>query len=229
MSRFIGCGISLPSVIFPLAGPPPRLVVDGTVVRSYVSAYVHRGRILAPVDPFVTRLATRIEYSGRNMVVVRGNRSIVVRLRAIRHPSQLQSTFVEIAPLLRALGEIVHYDARSRVLEVHSPALAIVTPTPFDPGAPEAPPEAIFTPVPVPTPRPVFTGRPLPRRTPLPAARPSGGPYAKVSRPAAFASSDSARQARSRRQAATREYWAAKAREFRRSTRPANIPQTQRR
>ncbi|MDQ6823238.1 MAG: hypothetical protein M3Z07_01890 [Candidatus Eremiobacteraeota bacterium] len=145
------------------------------MVRSYVCAYIQRGHIVAPVDPFVTKLATRIEYAGRNMIVVRGSRSIIVRLNAIRPPNQLQSTFVEIAPLLRALGETVHYDVRSRVLEIKSPpALPIATPTPFDPGAPEAAPKAIFTPVPVPTPRPIFTGKPLPRRTPLPVALPTG-------------------------------------------------------
>lgn len=111
------------------------------------------------------------------MIVVRGNRSIAVRLATARRPEQLQDTFVEIAPLLRALGEVVHYDARLRVLEVHSPvAIAIVTPTPFDPSIREAPPAAVFTPVPVATPRPVFTGKPLPRRTPLPVALPTGRP-----------------------------------------------------
>lgn len=145
-------------------------------MRSYISAYMLRGHILAPMDPFVVRVATRIEYVAGAMIIARGSRSVAVRFAARRDPGALQGTFVEIAPVLRALGEVVRYDARSRVLDIRSPAQsAIVSPTPFDPGAREAPPAAVFTPVPVPTPRPVFTGKPLPRRTPLPVALPSTG------------------------------------------------------
>ena len=145
-------------------------------MRSYISAYVNRGHILAPVDPFVTRLATRIEYAGGAMIVVRGERSIVVRLKTRHRPEQLQTTFVEIAPLLRALGEVVRYDAQARVLDIRSAtAVAIVSPTPFNPNLREATPGPVFTPTPVPTPRPVFTGKPLPRRTPLPVVLPPGG------------------------------------------------------
>lgn len=148
-------------------------------MRSYISAYLNRGHILAPVDPFVTRLATRIEYVGSAMIVVRGNRFVAVHLRTRRRPEQLQTTFVEIAPLLRALGEVVRYDPRAHVLDIRSPAaVAIVTPTPFNPNVREASPTPVFTPVPVPTPRPVFTGKPVPRRTPLPVALPSSEPSA---------------------------------------------------
>jgi len=149
------------------------------VVRSYVAVYLHRGHILAPLDPFVTRLATRIEYRRSAMIVVRGDRSVAVRLETRRRPEHLQTTFVEIAPLLRALGEIVRYDPRARVLDVRSPqGITIVTPTPFNPSVREAPPAPVFTPVPVPTPRPVFTGIPIPRRTPLPVVIPTSEPSA---------------------------------------------------
>ncbi|MBV9270064.1 MAG: hypothetical protein JO165_03160 [Candidatus Eremiobacteraeota bacterium] len=155
--------------IFP---PPERavtVVVDGRRLDAYLGAYVQHGRVMAPVDPFLTQFATKISYDGKTLVVMRGERFAQVALTARPSPLELQWTYVPVAPLLVTLGAAVRYDPLHRVLEVRPPRSPIVaTPTPFNPAVPQVEPTTLFTPIPVPTPRPVFTGKPVPRRTPLP-------------------------------------------------------------
>ena len=153
--------------------PPPQhavtVVVDGRRVDAYLGAYVENGRVMAPVDPFVTRFATKISYDGKTLVVMRGDRFAQVTLAVRPLPLELQWTYVAVAPVLVTLGATVRYDPLHRVLDIRPPRAAIVaTPTPFNPAVPQAEPTTLFTPIPVPTPRPVFTGKPLPRRTPVP-------------------------------------------------------------
>jgi hypothetical protein len=85
-----------------------------------------------------------------------------------RTPDALDSAFVTIVPVLRALGENVTYDSRERLLDVRTTrSEGIAAEPPFVPG-PSSPPRVVFTPEPVTTARPVWSGSPLPRRTPLP-------------------------------------------------------------
>ncbi|MHB1550838.1 MAG: hypothetical protein ACYCX6_06550 [Vulcanimicrobiaceae bacterium] len=173
-------------MIFPLAARPPvTLVVDGAIVPSYNRAYLAHGRVMATIDPVLTAVADRIEYVGGTMIVSRGDRFAQIRLLRRPQPSELANLYVAVAPILRALGEVVSYDPATRVLEVRPRSEALVAlPTPFNPAVPEAPPSAVFTPAPIPTPRPIFTGEPIPRRTPIPVfappsltpAQPSCGP-----------------------------------------------------
>jgi hypothetical protein len=156
--------------VFP-PGAPVTVRLDGLPLPSYVHAYVADGRVYAPVRPLVAKLADRLWFDGNVLVIVRDGRTVRVPMQA-RTPDALDSAFVAIAPVLRAMGESVSYNAGERALDVRSArADGITQPQPFTPG-PSSPPRVVFTPDPVPTPKPVWSGSPLPRRTPLPATGP---------------------------------------------------------
>ena len=133
---------------------------------SYNGAYESRGRVYAPLRPFVTAFADRIWFEGDSLVIVRDGRTVRVRLAPLS-PDALDCAYVPLATVLRSLGETVRYERGSVIVSRRATAV-VETPTPFDPGAPSASPRTVFTPSPVATPRPVWTGSPLPRRTPLP-------------------------------------------------------------
>ncbi len=161
--------------------PPAALLtvlLDGRAVRAYLPVYLTNGRVIGPLDPFVVRLARRVGYEGRWLVLSSGDKVVRVRMER-REPADLSRSYVALGPLLRALGAYVTYDRARNVLAVTSPrSAAIVPPPPFDAAASEVAPRVVFTPEPVATPRPVWTGAPLPRRTPLPLCawgRPPGG------------------------------------------------------
>ena len=161
-------------MIFPLAAL--SIVVNGSVMRSYNAPYIERGRVMAPLEPFVTAVAASVEYTGGVLIVRRADRFAQVQVRSAAHPCAYQSTYVPIASVLRTLGARVTYDAAARRLLVDLPPAALATPTPFNPAVPRVAPSAVFTPSPAPTPRPVVTGKPVPRRTPIPADfKPSPG------------------------------------------------------
>lgn len=159
--------------LFP-PGTPVTVRLDGSPLPAYVRAYVWRGRTYAPVRPLVARVADRLWFEGDVLVIVRDGRIVRVPM-ARRAPDALDSAFVAVAPVLRALGASVAYDAHQRAVEVRTaPAGGIATPSPYQPGAGAVSPRTVFTPQPVETPRPVWSGSPLPRRTPLPAGSPPG-------------------------------------------------------
>lgn len=147
------------------------IIVDGRPLASYRRAYEAGGRVFAPVDPLLTRLADRLWYEGRTLVIERGGRRVRVALAPV-FVGELDAAYVAVGPVLRALGLTVRYDSRAALLSVRLSRPTVGLPTPFAPAAPSAAPSAVFTPEPVATPRPVWTGSPLPRRTPLPALEP---------------------------------------------------------
>lgn len=163
-------------MIFPLAAAALSIVIDGSVVRSYNAPYVVDGHVVAPLDPFVTRVAASIGYSAGTLIVTRGDRFAQVPFAAPPDPGHYQSTYVEIAPLLRTLGARVWYDASGHRLFIETPRAVLATPTPFNPAVPQQAPTTVFTPTPATTPRPLVTGTPSPRRTPLPAIAPTLSP-----------------------------------------------------
>ena len=152
-------------MVFPPAAPV-IVVLDGQPVMSYTGAFESEGRVYAPLRPFVTRVADRMFFEGDSLVIVRDGRSVIVRMSA-REPDALDHVYVPLAAVLRSLGLGVEYNA-GQVNVRTSLQLVVATPTPFDPSAPFATPNAVFTPIPTPTVRPVWTGAPLPRRTPIP-------------------------------------------------------------
>lgn len=151
-------------MIFPPAAIPIAILLNGIPLQSYNRPYVAGGQVLAPVAPYVTRIADRISYSGGVMIVSRGRARIAVRIKQ-SDPTALQNAYVPIAAVLRGLGARVRFNPARRVLEIeiHShDEVQVMTP-----DVPAVAPTMVFTPEPVPTPRPVYTGSPRPRRTPI--------------------------------------------------------------
>lgn len=139
---------------------------------------------MVPVDPFLLRLpgtvaivssvdGVRISVRGLTIVVRTGRPALdidgtMVPVAAAPYAA-LGSTYVPLAPIVRALGGTVTFAARSKTLAAYlGDPSPLVTMTPFDPSAPRVAPTTLFTPVPATTPRPVLTTIPRPRRTPVP-------------------------------------------------------------
>lgn len=145
------------------------MILNGTPMHSYEQPRLKRGHIVAPVVPYLTQVATRINFENDIMVVRRGPFVARIRTGAVSM-ERLERTFVTIAPIYRALGEHCSYDAAGRSLWVTSlQPEPVRTMEPYNAKAPQAQPTTLFTPEPVITPRPVFKGPPRPRRTPIPA------------------------------------------------------------
>ncbi|MDQ2680639.1 MAG: hypothetical protein M3Y21_06415 [Candidatus Eremiobacteraeota bacterium] len=162
-------------MIFPLGAAALTLTLNGAIVRSYDPPYLLRGHVVAPVMPFLTRVATRVAYANGRLLLWREGHVARIRI-APDQAIALQSAYVEIAPILRALGESVSFDGAHHVLTVRTPpSPPIHLPSPFDPQIPQVLPTVIFTPTPPVTPKPIFTGVPRPRRTPIPLQTPSSG------------------------------------------------------
>lgn len=144
------------------------VMLNGKPLRSYIPVYVREGRIIAPLDPYVTSVVASIEQSGRVLLVRRADRFAQVSMPALPHPAAFPATLVELGPLLRTIGIRISYDKPRHTVYIETPPTPLTTPTPFNAAVPSAPPRVVFTPSPQPTTRPVVTGTPLPRRTPLP-------------------------------------------------------------
>ena len=176
--------------ILPLAALV-TVLLDGQPIQAYVRAYEAGGRIYAPVSPFLTRVAQRLDYEGGVLVLQRDGRSTRLRIDRVA-PDALDQVYVAIAPVLRALGDNVRYDARRRTLEVFaSQPREIATPVPFNANTPQVPPSVVFTPEPIATARPVWHGPAVPRRTPLPVVIPSKSPALVI--PSAASASEQSR------------------------------------
>lgn len=144
------------------------VLLDGRPVSAYAPAYVVGGRTYAPLVPYVSRLVDRIAYAGGKLVLSRGSRQYSLRLEPA-FPDALDRQYVALAPMLRALGISVSYDAASHSVDVVLPAPAeVASPQPFDPLAPQVTPHVVFTPTPKPALPIVWRGPAIPRRTPLP-------------------------------------------------------------
>lgn len=157
-------------------------MLDGQPLAAYVRAYDAGGRVFAPVRPLISRLADRVWFErGTLLIEGRGER---VQVKVVPGgANQLDGLYVMVAPVLRALGATVRYDAKQHRLIVNVPAHRIVvSPTPFNPAVPSVAPSAVFTAPVTPTPRPIWTGSPLPRRTALPAPPPRRASLAVRSR-----------------------------------------------
>lgn len=145
------------------------VIVNGAIVPSVASARIVGGRVVAPVAPIVVRLATRIAVdASRSRVAIDGNGARIVVPIVY---TEEDVPYVELAPVVAALGGSDTFDSRSKTLTiVLRPAGGIATPAPFDPDRPEVAPNPVFTPAPPPaTPRAIESGVPRPRRTAIPA------------------------------------------------------------
>jgi hypothetical protein len=145
------------------------IVLNGSIVPSFAPAELDAGRVVAPLRTIVAELATRATYTpGSRTIQLEGaGRRIAVRIVFVADGTP----YVLLEPLVRALGGTATFDSRSKTLAILLPVERVLeTPAPFDPGAPQVAPSALFTPEPPrPTPRALATGIPLPRRTAIPA------------------------------------------------------------
>lgn len=121
---------------------------------------------MGAVEPYLTRVAQRIERIGEYLILTRGSHQVRIFIGV--NPSSLTRTEVALAPALRALGDRVELDADRGRIGVTSPQHRVGFPTPFDPRVPQVGATAVFTPTPAPTPALIWTGTPVPRRTPIP-------------------------------------------------------------
>lgn len=160
-------------MIFPPAAAL-TVVLNGKPVRSYNAPYVVHGRVMAPIEPFVTSIATEIRFDGSALIARLGDYFAQVPMRRSPLPQQYAQTYVAIGPIVRTLGAQIRYDAHTHIVYVRTPPVLLALPTPFNPAVPRVAPSIVFTPSPVQTPRPTVTGTPLPRRTPIPAERDVG-------------------------------------------------------
>lgn len=164
--------------------PPAAILtvtLNGALLHSYRPALLRNGHVIAPLDPYVTSVAAQMGYSGRTLIVTRGDRFAQMNVPGRPPPAAWPRTYVQLAPVLRTLGVAVTYDAAHRRLTLRTPPPLLAMPTPFNPAVPSAAPRAVFTPVPAATPRPVVTGAPSPRRTPIPVPGPT--PLGRPGRP----------------------------------------------
>ncbi|MBV9334033.1 MAG: hypothetical protein JO146_08490 [Candidatus Eremiobacteraeota bacterium] len=153
--------------LFP-PGAAVTIVIDGRPLRAYSRAYVANGRVFAPVDPLLTRLAERLWFDGNTLVVQRDSRRIRVPIPG-GPAAALDGAYIAAGPALHQLGIAVRYDGPTHRLLVRAGEReSVASPTPFNAAAPTVVPAPVFTPSPPVTPRPVWTGSPMPRRTPLP-------------------------------------------------------------
>jgi hypothetical protein len=149
---------------------PLVVVIDGSAIVSSQPPTLDRGVVRVPLDPFMRRLASRIDVDNSTCTVTfaKNGRNVVLSFgaRPTRSPYLREGEArIPLAYVARRLGYEVSYDARARVVTVLSPPaepVASMVPAPGD----GAPPSVIFAPSAPATPRPVVTGVPLPRRTP---------------------------------------------------------------
>ncbi|MBV8435271.1 MAG: hypothetical protein JO029_13410 [Candidatus Eremiobacteraeota bacterium] len=145
------------------------ILVDGQPLPAYVRAYLAHGRVFAPLEPVLGRLADRAWFDGATLVIERDDRRVRV---IVPLPDAMDGTYVSVGQLARGLGVTVSYEPAIHQLNLWTQPPAVALPTPFNPSLPQAVPQPVFTPEPIPTPKPQWSGPPLPRRTPLPLPPP---------------------------------------------------------
>ena len=162
--------------------PVVAIIYDGSEIVSSRPATLTNGTVMAPLDPYLSRLAGSIEVDprGRTITLHRADASVTVTLgdrtatvgpRVVRLPIAPYlrdgGPIIPLAAVARGLGLTVSFDPRSRVASVGSAdAGPVATMTPFAPvpgASTYASPRVDDTP----TPRPTVTGIPRPRRTPI--------------------------------------------------------------
>jgi hypothetical protein len=165
--------------------PAVNVVIDGRLIPSSQPAVIVAGTVTAPVNPYLSGLASSIAVDEERgtIVFVRGDAFVVVtvgrRLARLGKASVALplapflrdgSPFIPLAAVARGLGAVVSFDDASKTLNIGFPGphppLVTLAPYAAVPGAPAPSP---FRVDPTATPRPTFTGIPQPRRTPIEA------------------------------------------------------------
>ncbi len=159
------------------------IVINGALVTGSTPALLSRGVVVAPLDPYVRAIATRLSFpvASDTIVVQRGSRILTLSLgsrRARMGPSEAElpiapylragAVIIPLATTARALGATVGYDARSHSLAIGFAELPLATLAPVSPVPPPPAELRTFAPTPTPAPQPTISGIPKPRRTPIP-------------------------------------------------------------
>ncbi len=160
------------------------IVVDGTLVTGSMPAVLQGNVVMAPLDPYVGALATRITASAESasIVIDRNGKSLTLVLgsrtaRENSRPAELPiapylragTVIIPLADTARALGATAAYDARTRTLTLGLPEAPLATLAPVTQPTP-GPAGPTFAPTSTPAPAPTVSGIPKPRRTPIPIA-----------------------------------------------------------
>jgi hypothetical protein len=158
------------------------VLIDGALVDGSTAARLCRDVIVAPLAPYLDRIAQRIsvERRGERIVFERDGRSVAITIGSPVIQSGSRALALPIAPYLRAgealiplaavaraLGASVDYDAASRTVTVATVPEPLVSLTPDASYRPPPEPLGTFTPNPTPAPKVEVTGAPKPRRTPI--------------------------------------------------------------
>lgn len=160
------------------------VLLNGILIPAVPPAELIAGRVMVPVMPVITRFVERVSVDefGAIRIEARGHRCTLRvgvaeaacddRLRPLELAPYRRDgvVFIPLGDVARAFGGEVTYDAASGTAAVSlAPDRRLETPAPFDPGAPQVAPSAVFTPQPAsPTPRPTEGANPRPRRTAIP-------------------------------------------------------------
>jgi hypothetical protein len=158
------------------------VLVNGALVDGSVAARICGDVVVAPLAPYLGRIANRIvvDPAGNRIVFERDGRSVAVTIgspvirsggatRALPIAPYLRAgePLIPLAAVARALGASVDYDAASRTVSVATIPEPLASLTPDTAYTPPAQPLATFTPNPTPAPSVEVTGIPKPRRTPI--------------------------------------------------------------
>ncbi len=158
------------------------MIFDGQLIAASQSAYIQAGTIMAPLDPFILRVATSVESDGQRRITIQRGAHAVTLVQG-EPIARVDGTLkpLPIAPYVRDGRLIIPLAAIARSLDVrvrYEPAVhaaylfseragPLATMTPFVAPPVLALPVPTFTADPIVTPRPVFTGIPRARRTPI--------------------------------------------------------------
>ncbi|MDQ2858726.1 MAG: copper amine oxidase N-terminal domain-containing protein, partial [Candidatus Eremiobacteraeota bacterium] len=157
------------------------VIVGGAVIEGSTPATIRAGVVVAPIAPYLRRIAERIESDpgGTRFTFERGGRtfSVIVGSPLARSADAAETlpiapyvragkAFIPLAAVARALGGEVAYDAASRTLSVELRPEPLATMTPYVPSSPLPQPLVTFAPTSTPAPAVEVTGIPKPRRTP---------------------------------------------------------------
>jgi hypothetical protein len=160
------------------------VLLGGRAMPSSTAPEIVAGHVMAPLDPFVVKLARTATYNPNDgsISILRGSHDLRMRVRMrdawfdgvhvlLPFPPYVRAEEVRVplGAVARALGIGVTFDARTKtvVLDRATTPEPLATPPPYNAMDPNVAPTAIFTREPRTTPRPVEVGSPEPRRTPL--------------------------------------------------------------
>lgn len=140
------------------------VLMNGAPVVTTHPVRIVAGRTMVPLVPVIVSIANVVVVSPNGIVDIERGRH---HLRLAVRGASGELTYVPLAPIVRALGGSIRYDAAGRTVDISFTPEPLQTAEPYDMLAPRVAPTAVFTPFARPAPVPRFAGTPHPRRTPV--------------------------------------------------------------